>query len=866
MLPIFRRSHTVVGVHPHLSLIAAVGISCSLGVASEAAGQGRADSQPRTGACETHADSNLLSRTLPLELLDHLEGVSRSIFVQAFLLGFLADDPCSTNPLVFDAQRLRDVKIEDIDSLRGRIPEARQVLDELRRAEIARADAARHADSVRFVHWTVDRLVRDLSVPTLDIAADRLREAVRKCVWNLPVCSRLEKARDETGRLRAVHDSINSMDREIDRLDAALAAAAEAVSETEQRAEPDTIAWRSELNGFRRIRTELETKVGLLGNQLQTTALELSGLLRVSPLVRTPLNPPITAILPTGSPVTVPPIATSGPAPAASPSLAIAATDFVIDRAKREIVTGLVVSLYSRARSDSLLIELFPDTWRLMRSLSGTASGSQTPRSLSAIEVGRVPLTSWRATLTNDYTGLPVRLLSTNPRYVCGENTTSEVAKATTDITFRTARDERLRMCKERLLTLRPLASAASRLLQGDPILQVVADLPDSVRAASTGTPADWRRLSQAVAIVAGLAEAYAVQGSVLGVDPHRHPYVLTARSLSQTSRSQRILFPRLLLVRAAGEGPIDTAADLTALGRSTESVARLLERIASRAERPELTRAEAAHAVQNAFDALHEAGSLARALGSGHVERTDSILDGWRNYGQVVQSLIAGNYGLAFARSLPLVEEVRGGQLSAPVTTFVALASSLSEAQDTDQMRRAFEAAASPVGGWQAKRQGIAGLGIAAYPGIGGSWEWLETHSGDPMNIGSRTRALGLALPVGVELQTGWPRQCWIACGFGLFVPFLDLGTALSYRLGGADEVNSEPNPSLRQIFAPGVFLTFSLTDTFPLSLLGGIQWVPGMREVELPSGPDPRSVTRFSISAGLDVNLFTLWSARIP
>ena len=140
---------------------------------------------------------------------------------------------------------------------------------------------------------------------------------------------------------------------------------------------------------------------------------------------------------------------------------------------------------------------------------------------------------------------------------------------------------------------------------------------------------------------------------------------------------------------------------------------------------------------------------------------------------------------------------------------------------------------------------------------------EWVRHEEGDPSGIGKRTTDFGVSLPVGVEFlrshntaeQTG-KAGCFV-CRYGLFIPLVDLGALLSYRVGGSDSVHAEPNATFRQVFAPGMYMSLALTRTVPATLLLGGQLMPALRTVDNASGPAPRSAWRVGASLGLDVML---------
>jgi hypothetical protein len=234
-------------------------------------------------------------------------------------------------------------------------------------------------------------------------------------------------------------------------------------------------------------------------------------------------------------------------------------------------------------------------------------------------------------------------------------------------------------------------------------------------------------------------------------------------------------------------------------------------------------------------------------------------VRDDWQNLGGVVEALAAGNHNRALTGTLGLVAGVTGSAATPRFVAVAGLAARLADARSGDDVRSAFEAAATPVGGWQAKRYREGGRGsVTAFPGATAGAEWLV---GD----GRPGAALGLALPIGYELQllsradgsgTTTPGCALGVCSVGLFLPVLDLGGLVSYRVSGTEAVESTPNTSLRQVFAPGAFLSLGLGRT-PATLLLGGQFMPAQRKVTDEEAGLSGNVFRFGVGISADVVL---------
>lgn len=853
--------------------------------------------------CALPADTARLRLTLPLEVLDHLERMSNSVFVQAFLVRHMADPAAGGHRLSRCAREFTDAPVADLGKLRQNLPDAAAMIDALRTAELARQRTVQLADSARTLKTAVTRLRADTSLANLNASGDDLlRAADRFCAGSTRgACAPLHRAVaeiDSFRRARSALEAASERARQVaeearrasdDALGAASALEADTLLLKQLQAaetEVDSVAvaelkeritrWSVVIDSLSVARDSILRVAGAANDERQSAAAaaeavraRLAGALQSLEneidsaggwAVRTIDALEGSRIGTSVATLAAPPaqIAAANPA-ARSANLMLELADFIIDRAQREAVNSFVVNLHALVQHEPLLRHGFPDTWGSMHGLSTRPDGR-----LNAVDVGRIPLTAWRATLAGDFVMLPVNLLAAGPVAICrSDDAAARTASRERSLAAPAAREA----CRQRVAVLRPLAPVARRLLEGDGVFHILRDASSFAPPQGPDLPPEWRRLSQGLTVLAALAETYLVQGHAPSADPARHPYLLTTQSLVQVPQRQRDAFVRLLLVRAApSAADAPTSIDEGALHDAAAGITRLLERIASRPATPEPRPADAALVVRGGFDALISAADMARVLAQEETAaRLDTVKTRWRAVAGALEPIVARDFGLALSRTTVLLRELRGVELPGPLVTFVALASSLSEAQNGEQVRRAFEAAASPVGGWQSKRYGEGGGSITAFPGLSFGLEQVIRERSDPSGISDPAATVGASLPVGVEWQ--WQRRGAVGtsapdctgpvCGLGVFVPLIDLGALLTYRLGGSGEVDSEPNASVRQVFAPGAYLSLALTRTVPVNLLMGGQLMPSLRRVSGAEGVVNRSAMRFGIGIVMDVLL---------
>lgn len=209
----------------------------------------------------------------------------------------------------------------------------------------------------------------------------------------------------------------------------------------------------------------------------------------------------------------------------------------------------------------------------------------------------------------------------------------------------------------------------------------------------------------------------------------------------------------------------------------------------------------------------------------------------------------------------------------------YLTLGSSLAAANSAEEVTEVLQAAAVPPGSYLAKRYqrpsattlgaGGAPAGEGAQPASGSFWSKLRPQSvsvtgylggqfgregtADTPVLQGDSWFAGVALPVGVEVSTGFPGGA-----LSIFAPILDLGTIASARWGGPDEVDTSAEIGFEQVFAPGLYLVYNVGG-IPLSMGVGIQAVPNLRSEETAEGEEREvDAVRFGGFVGVDAPLF--------
>jgi len=183
----------------------------------------------------------------------------------------------------------------------------------------------------------------------------------------------------------------------------------------------------------------------------------------------------------------------------------------------------------------------------------------------------------------------------------------------------------------------------------------------------------------------------------------------------------------------------------------------------------------------------------------------------------------------------------------SEKIFRILAFAANLASAKTSEDVQKALEAAADPVGSFRAKRAKTGGcyFTVNGYFGAsmpGGEWQEGRLH-----------RYLAkMSVPLGMEF--GWSLG---GRSVGIFGSFLDLGNIAYYRIKTeGSSKNEKPSLGFDQIFAPGCFIIFGVSNNYPISYGVGYQYLPKLREIS--SDVSRINVHRISLFIGIDLALF--------
>lgn len=201
-------------------------------------------------------------------------------------------------------------------------------------------------------------------------------------------------------------------------------------------------------------------------------------------------------------------------------------------------------------------------------------------------------------------------------------------------------------------------------------------------------------------------------------------------------------------------------------------------------------------------------------------------------------------------------------------IMRYLTLANDIVQADSAEAMKNVLDAAILPVGSYQIKRKLKHTFSINAYVGVTGGYE--RTLNNDISTI--KGGHLAPFAPVGFDYAWATENNR----SHSIYLALIDLGAVANMYFTNEDKINVEdedgneteedievqtlPELSFSNIFAPGIFFTYGLKES-PLTFGTGIQMAPNLREVSIKNGADlsAQDVIRFSLFLAIDIPLFT-------
>jgi hypothetical protein len=198
---------------------------------------------------------------------------------------------------------------------------------------------------------------------------------------------------------------------------------------------------------------------------------------------------------------------------------------------------------------------------------------------------------------------------------------------------------------------------------------------------------------------------------------------------------------------------------------------------------------------------------------------------------------------------------------------TFISM---MATARSSDEVKKALEASALPMGSSAIKRNSATSIALNAY--VGGfvgraqtfkrNYEYVINPAGtvDTIPLTNCYTAYGLYAPIGVSFSFG-TKKGW---GGSIITQLVDVGALVSYYMVKGDQtaLPSEFKVNLANVFAPGAQVGFNFPGS-PFTLAFGGQYVPALYKAsQVNAGAQVSAVNawRTQVSLLVDIPLFNI------
>lgn len=177
-------------------------------------------------------------------------------------------------------------------------------------------------------------------------------------------------------------------------------------------------------------------------------------------------------------------------------------------------------------------------------------------------------------------------------------------------------------------------------------------------------------------------------------------------------------------------------------------------------------------------------------------------------------------------------------------------------QAQNSYDVKSAIEAAALPAGSYRIKRESCFDVALNAYVGFFAGYDAIKGYDAPLFGNSTKVNSTGITAPIGISTSTSWG-----GCSFSLFLSVIDLGAVAAFRFAD-DSTKQVPTIRLKDIFAPGAFVSFGIP-SIPISLNLGIQIGPNLHAVNSTQNDYTDALYwRLSLSVCVDIPIFSLYT----
>ncbi|MEM6644235.1 MAG: hypothetical protein AAF616_14745, partial [Bacteroidota bacterium] len=191
------------------------------------------------------------------------------------------------------------------------------------------------------------------------------------------------------------------------------------------------------------------------------------------------------------------------------------------------------------------------------------------------------------------------------------------------------------------------------------------------------------------------------------------------------------------------------------------------------------------------------------------------------------------------------------------------AFMSDLSSAKSAEEVSRAIDAVALPVGSHGIKKRYRYNISFNSFPGVLIGYEWPSNNLEASGNIGF-TAPIGIAFSKAITSRKNPNSKRKITSSgrfytgnsISIFVTLFDIGAPVLYRLNNSTDGFPE-EVRISQFVSPGLSFVYGFKNS-PFAISSGMQFTPELRTLSNSS----ESIVRYNLAVTFDLPLFNLYT----
>ncbi len=172
----------------------------------------------------------------------------------------------------------------------------------------------------------------------------------------------------------------------------------------------------------------------------------------------------------------------------------------------------------------------------------------------------------------------------------------------------------------------------------------------------------------------------------------------------------------------------------------------------------------------------------------------------------------------------------------------YSSMIASMASASNSNQVQEILDNTALPAGSFRQKFQTPWSITLNAYLGLNFGYEQTIDPS---INYGGFV--FGITAPVGIEFDWKW---------FGIYIPIIDVGALASARIYGGTNISTSSVIGFQQVLSPGLFVRFGFND-LPLAIGIGGQYCPQLREYLYNSDSSKQNIDVWRVVAFVAIDI---------